>query len=91
MRERRAVGNPRAKRGVSGEAPPALPVEGVLNQRQNRAKRGVSGEAPPALPVEGVLNQRQNRAKRGVSGEAPQAYAGGGGAEPTAKPSVSEV
>ena len=48
---------------MSGEAPPAWPVEGVLNpnncvlnRRQNRAKRGVSGEAPPAWPVEGVLN-----------------------------------
>jgi alpha/beta superfamily hydrolase len=48
---------------VSGEAPQALPAEGVLNpnncvlnHRQDRAKRGVSGEAPRALPAEGVLN-----------------------------------
>ncbi len=63
--------NPRQKpseASVSGEAPQALPVEGVLNpingvlnQRQDRAKRGVSGEAPQALPVEGVLNPNLGR------------------------------
>ena len=53
---------------MSGEAPQALPVEGVLNpvtrlnERQNRAKRGVSGEAPQALPVEGVLNPNNGKA-----------------------------
>ena len=57
-----------------------MPVEGVLNQRQNERSE-VSGEAPQAMPVEGVLNQRQNERSE-VSGEAPQAYACGGGAEP---------
>jgi alpha/beta superfamily hydrolase len=40
---------------VSGEAPQALPVEGVLNPKR-ASEASVSGEAPQALPVEGVLN-----------------------------------
>jgi hypothetical protein len=48
---------------VRGEAPPAWPVEGVLNPincvlnpTAKRASARVRGEAPPAWPVEGVLN-----------------------------------
>ena len=48
---------------VSGEAPPALPVEGVLNPTAVPSGSEVSGEAPPALPVEGVLNPQQCRAE----------------------------
>ena len=54
---------------MSGEAPQASPVEGVLNpsncvlnERLNRAERGVSGEAPQASPVEGVLNPNNGKA-----------------------------
>ncbi len=44
-------------KATSGEAPPALLVEGVLNQRyKGKRSAAVSGEAPPALLVEGVLN-----------------------------------
>ena len=43
------------------------------------------------MPGEGVLNQRQNRAKARCERGGSAGFACGGGAEPTAKPSESEV
>ncbi len=63
---------------VSGEAPTALPVEGVLNPNNERSE--LSGEALPALPVEGVLNPNNERSESERGGST--GFAGGGGAEP---------
>jgi hypothetical protein len=45
---------------LSGEAPTALPVEGVLNPNNERSELSGEAGAPTqwvvALPVEGVLN-----------------------------------
>ena len=46
---------PSEARLLSGEAPMALPLEGLLNQRQNERSE-LSGEARRAMPGEGVLN-----------------------------------
>ena len=56
---------------VSGEAPAALLLEGVLNPINcavEPSEARVRGEAPAALPVEGVLNQQRDERSEGEGG-----------------------